>query len=268
MDKDTIMNEAQKKPAVTVMICTYNRAELLPRAIQSVLDQNFSDWELLILDDASTDNTKEVVQVYLHDQRIRYIRHDKNIGLGQNRKAGVAESNGTYIAILDSDDEWTDKSKLRSEVECLEKDPHLGVIGTFGTVVDEKGTTLRQLKYHVDDQDIRNHILAYDQFLHSSVVFRKEAIEKTAGYDASLAPAEDYDLILRIGLSYTFANVPKSMVKYLVHAGNSSSNERRKKVRHAKLHLLIIKKNRNTYPNYYYALMKAYARILAKIIGL
>jgi glycosyltransferase involved in cell wall biosynthesis len=249
------------KLKVSIMMCAYNRAHFLPQAIESVLMQNFKDWELLVLDDASTDNTQELMSLYIKDSRIRYIRHSENLGLAKNRNAGVNESQGEYLAILDSDDYWTDTNKLTTQVEFLDQNPKYGLIGSFGKIVDEKDEKVGELCYKISDDQIRKRILGYHQFLHSSVMFRKSSVNEAEGYDENLAPAEDYDLILKIGTKHKMHNIPESMVNYRIHTENSSSNDRRKKMHHALLHLRLVKKYRKNYPNFLYAIIKAYARL-------
>ena len=95
----------ESKPTVTIIIPTYNRAHLLGRAIRSVLTQTFHNWELIVVDDASTDNTKEVAYSF-QDPRIHYLCHETNRGGPAARNTGIREARGLYIAFLDSDDEW------------------------------------------------------------------------------------------------------------------------------------------------------------------
>src|SRR5438132_12765470 len=104
-------------PTVSVIIATHNRARLLRRAIHSVLAQTFEDWELLVVDDGSTDNT-ETIAVSLQDLRICYLRHEVNRGLSAARNTGIRISRGEYVAFLDDDDEWLPK-KLERELEVF-----------------------------------------------------------------------------------------------------------------------------------------------------
>ena len=110
-------------PKVTVIMPTMNRASLLPRSIDSVLSQNFTDYEFIIIDDGSTDNTKQVVEEYVKkDPRIRYIRYEKNQGIPTVRNRGIAEAKGEYIAWQDDDDEWL-PGKLEKTVKKLDELP-------------------------------------------------------------------------------------------------------------------------------------------------
>ena len=262
---DTNTQPTQIKPKVSVVICTYNRAQYLPQAIESVLAQSFQDFELIIVDDASTDNTQTVVERYMNDSRIRYIKNNNNLGLGKNRVEATKNVRGEYIAILDSDDYWVDVNKISKQVDFLDKNNKVGAVGTFGKIVDDKNNTIGKLVYKTNNDDIRRRMLFYHQFLHSSTLFRKEAFTKAGGYDTTLSPAEDFDLILKIGTEYELANLPEHTTHYRVHSENSSSNNRQKRAHHAKLHLKVIKKFKGFYPNYFPALIKSYLRILINL---
>ena len=106
-------------PKVSVIILTYNRATLLRRALQSVLNQSFGDFEIIVVDDASVDGTKDVMRD-MSDNRIQYVQHKQNMGEGRSRNTGLAKAQGQYIAFLDDDDEWLPE-KLELQVSLMEK---------------------------------------------------------------------------------------------------------------------------------------------------
>jgi glycosyltransferase involved in cell wall biosynthesis len=267
MENNNLDINSTTLPMVSIMMCAYNRAHYLPQAIESVLMQNYKGWELLVLDDASIDNTAEVMKSYANEPRIRYMKHLQNKGLAENRNFGLKESKGEYVAILDSDDYWTDTNKLTSQVNFLSQNKEYGLIGTYGKTVNEKDEVISNLNYEVEDKKIRKKILFYHQFLHSSVIFVKKLMTEAGGYNEAFAPAEDYDLILHIGKKHKMKNLSESMVNYRIHAGNSSSNEKEKRIKHAKLHLNIIKKYKKDYPNYLPAYVKGYCRIIYRKLG-
>ena len=115
-----------KSPRVTVVIPTYNRGDLLPRAVNSVLAQTYSDFELILVDDCSFDNTQDVIHDF-EDPRIRSIRHEVNRGAAATRNTGIAHARGEYIAYLDDDDECT-SNRLADQVALLDSGPDIGMV--------------------------------------------------------------------------------------------------------------------------------------------
>jgi glycosyltransferase involved in cell wall biosynthesis len=255
------MDETVKsKPLVSIMMTSYNCAGLIGDAIKSVLAQSYPHWELIILDDASTDDTATVVSDFARsDSRILYSPTPQNLGITKNRNRGFDIVKGKYIAILDSDDFWLDKNKLERQVEFLEENPKYSLIGTNAVVVDINSDKITEFKYETEDKKIKQKMLLRNQFTHSSIVWRRDAVEDTKPYDESLFIWEDYDLILRLGLVGKMSNLPEMMVAYRKHNNNIS---RKKKFRGALTHLSIIKRYRGHYPNYLLATLKGWLRLL------
>jgi glycosyltransferase involved in cell wall biosynthesis len=247
-------------PKVSIVMPSYNRARFIGEAIESVLAQRYEDWELLIIDDGSTDNTATVVESYLkRDRRIAYIVQEQNRGIAYTRNNGVAQSRGCYIAMLDSDDAWASPEKLGLQVAALDADPGLGIIGTWQVVVDEKGVaTGDRVTFPQSDADIRAMEIHQNVLSQSSVVFRKEAFEKAGGYDACFSVNDDHDLWLKIGRSYRFAILPRYDLRYRRHPGNITSTRR---VAAAKEELEILKRHRRFYPGANFGQLKGLARL-------
>lgn len=254
------MDETVKsKPLVSIMMTSYNCADFIGKAIESVLNQTYPSWELIILDDASGDNTTSIVADYTKDDsRIIYSPAAQNLGITKNRNRGFAIAKGKYIAVLDSDDFWMDENKLEKQVNFLEKNPEYSLIGTNAVVVDTRGDKITEFKYETEDKKIRQKMLLRNQFTHSSIVWRRDAIEDTKPYDETLFIWEDYDLILRLGLVGKMANLPELITAYRKHTNNISS---KKKLRGALTHLSIIKRYKNQYPNYLLATLKGWLRL-------
>ncbi len=250
----------KNEPLVSIMMTTYNRAPLISEAIESVLMQTYQNWELIILDDASTDNTRDVVERWLDkDSRIIYLPSSINLGISKNRNRGFLTSLGKYIAVLDSDDYWIDPKKLTKQVDFLEKNPEYAVVGTNVAVVyDTANTPTAEFIYTKNDSDIRSRMLWRNQFTHSSVLIRRQSLSDKP-YDESLPLWEDYDLILRLGQVGKLANLPDKMTAYRRHSSNISKTTRHNG---AKVHLSIIRKYRNSYPGYLPALIKGYLRLI------
>ena len=125
---------------VSILMTTYNRAEFLPKAIDSIIFQTFKDWEFVIVDDCSTDNTQEIIKEYMKlGLPIKYVRNEENIGVIKSRNLALSLCSGEYITVLDSDDEWIDKEKLQKQVEFLDKNSDYVLCGGGAIIVNEGG---------------------------------------------------------------------------------------------------------------------------------
>ena len=125
-------------PKVTVILSTYNRARLLPHAIRSIINQTFTDWELIIVDDASSDTTEQVVRAFIEvDSRIRYHRHNTNQGAAVARNTGLKHARGTYVAFQD-DDDVSHPERLHKQADYLDKHPHVALLYTYFTIFDDE----------------------------------------------------------------------------------------------------------------------------------
>lgn len=248
------------QPLVSVIMVTYNRAALIGPAIESVLAQSYRELELLIVDDASTDETATIADSYAkNDDRIKYHVNERNLGISRNRNRGLEMAQGDYIAVLDSDDVWVDTDKLARQVDFLEQSPDHVLVGSNVVVIDASGRTIDHFKYETDDHSIRKRLLARNQFTHSSLLFRRATAVAVGGYDESLAIWEDFDLILKMGTLGQMANLKEETTAYRKHGGNISNSVRRSG---ARVHLAIMKRHRNDYPNYWPARLKGWARFL------
>lgn len=189
-------------PRVSVVMATLNRAGALPGAIESVLSQAGVSFELIVVDDGSTDPTPEVLDRYRDDPRVKVLRNDRNLGLPAALNRGIGLARGRYIARIDDDDHWTETAKLQRQAACLDQQPEIGVLGT--AFVDETG---REVFNPRSDSGIRAQMLFRCPFCHPSVLVRADAIRQAGGYDESLRYAEDWELWMRIGRDWQFANL-------------------------------------------------------------
>src|SRR3989344_753353 len=247
--------EIKTKPLVTILMLTYNRAHFLPEAIQSVLRQTYQNWELIVIDDGSTDTTGVVMASYT-DPRIRYIKHESNAGLFASRAESLSYATSTYTAVLDSDDYWIADTKLAEQVAFLNENPEHVVVGTHALVIDSNGVTLNKHEVATTDQDIRNKILIRNQFIHSSLLIRTEALKKTAGYQPTLA--EDLELILQLGLLGKLANLPDFHTAHRILTGSQNDRGRTMAMAVTK----IVSKYINKYPNGVFGKLFSLLRVL------
>ena len=241
---------------------TYNRARYIAEAIQSVQSQTLHDWELLVIDDGSTDDTEKIVQdISKTDPRVRYVRQEKNRGIAETRNHGVSLAQADYIAMLDSDDAWTSPDKLGKQLPFLEQNKKLGLIGTNASYMDENGTPVgRHTHFLSDDDYIRKTELYRNILMQSGLLIRKSAIEKAGGYDASFTICDDHDLWLKIGRDWQFMILPSVDLSYRIHSGGIT---KAKRIKTAHEEMKILFKFRKDYPGFLKGLVKCVARFFA-----
>ena len=197
-------------PRVSVVIPTYNRAKLLPRSAQSVLNQSFTDLELIIVDDGSSDNTREVMQGLAEsDPRVRLVSHQMNRGQPAAFNTGIRLSRGEYIAFNDDDDEWL-PGKLAGQVKLMdESPPHVGAVYCWMDVVDSYDNQVSYSVRWVHEGDVSKRCLEVDQPGPQTVLLiRSEAVRKTM-FDESLVVGNDNDFNVRLSLKYHYRMLPK-----------------------------------------------------------
>ena len=244
-------------PKVSIILPVYNGEKYLKQAVQSVLWQTFSDFELIIINDGSTDNSSNVIKTFA-DLRIRVVDQE-NKGLISTLNIGVEMAKAEYIARIDADDIWSDPNKLAKQVKFLEENPEYVLVGTWAKIIDKTGQKTSVLKTPTTDEEIRNKILIKNGFTHPSVIFSKDACLKAGGFDEQEKYVEDYGLWLRMGLIGKFANIPEYLMSYRVHTGSVT---RQKNLAQCKNSLAIIKKHQTQYPNYKKASFKWHLKIL------
>ena len=186
-------------PTVSVIITTYNRGAILPEAVKSVLDQDYRDFEFLVVDDGSIDDTPEQIQPYR--SHLLFIQHSRNRGISAARNTGIAHSGGDFICFLDSDDLWK-KRKLSSQMAFLRAHPDYQVCYT-GEIWLRNGTWLNQkLKHQKFSGVIFEKLLPLCLISPSSVMISRKVLEQTGCFDESFPACEDYDVWLRVGCRF------------------------------------------------------------------
>ena len=193
---------------VTTIIPTFNRGYCLAESIQSVLDQNFSDFELIVVDDGSTDNTAEVIKQF---SGIHKIRIKKNRGVSFARNLAIKQARGEWIAFLDSDDLW-ERDKLAIQMNWVECNPDYHAVYTDEIWI-RNGVRVNAMKKHRKySGDIFRHCLPLCIVSPSSVLLRNELLNKFGGFDESMPVCEDYDLWLRISMSFPFHFIEEKLI--------------------------------------------------------
>jgi len=208
-------------PAISVLLPIYNGASYLVEAIDSVLEQSWKDFELIIINDGSTDDSAAIVRGY-DDPRIRYYEHE-NIGLAATLNRGIGLAVGEIIARQDQDD-ISMPERFAHQMAYLTAHPDCVLIGTWAEIWKEGSVTGRSLRHPTENALINLELLFDNPFVHSSVMIRKKILQEVGGYslDPLRQPPEDYELWSRMAHRGTLANLPELLVIYREVGGSMS----------------------------------------------
>lgn len=226
--KNMNTTKTRNSPIVSVVIPTYNRALLINRAIQSVLSQTHQDFELIIVDDGSTDNTEEVLKG-LKDKRIKYVCLKENSGTSAvPRNVGIRESRGDYVAFLDSDDEWLPE-KIEKQLNLFKefRKKNLGLVGcNCWTINKTRGRILRRLPKYKNYQLFREDVLTGFPLygIGSAALVKRKVIEKVGFFDERIKHGNLKDMIIRISRKYDFDLIEEPLLKIYSHQNSVTNN--------------------------------------------
>jgi glycosyltransferase involved in cell wall biosynthesis len=212
-------------PLISVILSVYNCEQYVEESINSILNQSFNDFELIIIDDASRDKSSQICQsLASKDPRIIFIQNKRNLGGCETLNVGLKYAHGKYIARQDNDD-WSYPFRLQKQFDFMEANPDVGILGGNMELINESGKLIGHRHYHQHNEEIRKHIFRYSPFSHPLTIFRKSALDRYGHYNHEYAPADDYELYLRIGQSFKFANLPMTLMRYRI-LPNSLTNSR------------------------------------------
>ncbi|NLU91937.1 glycosyltransferase family 2 protein [Chitinophaga sp. Ak27] len=220
-------------PLVTVFMAAYNGEAYIEKAIQSVLNQSFTNFELLIINDGSTDRTLDIIRQFT-DPRIRLVHNDGNKGLTFTRNRGIEEAKGQYIAILDCDDIAL-PDRLKTQISFLASHPDIAICGGQAIAIDESGEQTGNLNVIAGD-NISPELVFHNTFINSTLIIKRSAMLEAGGY-RDYSPAEDYDLSYRISLRHPVANLNEVLVYYRLH-GNNISKVQHERILNAELRII------------------------------
>lgn len=257
----------KKAPAVSIVMPTYNRVGLLERSIKSIFSQTFADWELIVINDASTDRTRAFLDGFAKkDPRIQPVHTKKNNypDISKNLNRGLGLARGRYVARLDDDDYWYDAGKLKKQVYFLDSHPEHAIVGGGTIVVDGNDRErFRYLKLETDEA-IRDKALFANPFTHSTVMFRRDLALEVGGY-GDFKNAEDWDLWLRMGQLGKFHNLQEYFVRYLMNEDSKTFIFKRSQSEEI---LRLIRAHRGEYPHYAAAFTLNFAQYCYSLLPL
>jgi glycosyltransferase involved in cell wall biosynthesis len=210
------------EPLVSVVIAAYNMAAYLPLAVKSVLEQVYRNIEVIIIDDGSTDGTREAVRPYLNDPRVRYL-FQENKGQAAAKNYGIRESRGEYVAFLDGDDMWAPE-KLDVQIPLFSKSEAVGVVYSRVLYIDKTGKELTVADNELFRGRVSGPLLIRNFIGFGTCVVKKECFDRFGGFKEHVRMGIDYDLWLRFSTQYEFDYVDCPLLYYRLWAGQMSKN--------------------------------------------
>lgn len=239
-------------PKVSVVIPAYNAMTYLPETVESVIRQTFTDFEVLIIDDGSSDHIVQWASE-IKDQRVRLISQE-NQGLPGARNTGITQAQGEYIAFLDADDLW-EPTKLEKQVYCLDNNPLVGLVHTWMLLVDEQGKSTGRLMKSNAEGDVWKQLVERNMIACPSVIVRRCCFETVGIFDITLRSIEDWDMWLRLAVHYPFAVIKEPLAYYRQLPSSMSKNCQ---VMEQAFQIVIEKAFCSTLPEFLYLKQRSY----------
>jgi glycosyltransferase involved in cell wall biosynthesis len=206
---------------ISIIMCAFNNEADVGHAIKSILNQTFTNFELLIVDDGSSDRTNEIIrEISSGDMRLSLLVNDENLGLAASLNKAISHSQGRYLARMDADD-FSYPERLKVQYDFLEANSNIAVVGSNADLVDGDNEFLRATNLPRTPNDIKKSITRLCPLVHPSVMYRREFITELSGYNEKLRKKQDYDLWLRGVDTYQYANIEQSLLRYRI--SNSKS---------------------------------------------
>ncbi len=202
---------------LTVLMAVYNNADTVKKAIQSILNQTLKDFKFVIINDASSDKSNQILENFSKkDSRIKLITNNHKLGLTKSLNKGLKTIKTKYIARMDADDISLPK-RLKKQIDFLEAHPKIALLGTAAILINQKGKKLKLKTSPIDHQHLRRAVLRYCPFIHPTWMIKRSVLLKLSGYNEAFPYAQDYELVLRLIAKHKSANLPEPLLKYRVN---------------------------------------------------
>lgn len=215
-------------PLISVILPTHNGSRYIREAIESVLTQDYQNIELIIIDDASTDMTPQIIEEYLQkDKRIILLKNEKNLKLVATLNRWISIAKGKFIARIDDDDIWSDAMKLTKQMQVFIKHPGVALVGTGAEIIDDFGKkTGNIIRFPTDSVSVKRGFGLRNQLIHTSILVKRDVLIEAGLYKNDWLYVEDFDLWLRIlARGYEIMNLSDLAVSYRVREGNTTNKK-------------------------------------------
>lgn len=215
--------KSQKQPLVTVIMTAYNASRYIAEAIESILNQSYKNLEVLIVDDGSTDTTYELAGKYMdQDKRVHVYTLKRNAGPSLASNFALKKAHGEYIARMDADD-ISGSDRIEKQVEFMQKNPDVVIVGGQAVLIDEKGAKFGEKKYPLSHKSIQASLFTMNPILHPACMIRRNSIPKAKLiYHNHSVLAHDYELLFQVYSYGKLANLPDVIMKYRQHRDSLS----------------------------------------------
>ena len=212
-------------PTVSVIIPAYNAASYIGDTLSSVQKQSYTNWELWVIIDGATDHTEEVVLPFTQEDSRIHCMVKPNSGVSDTRNKGFEQSKGAYLAFLDADDIWLPHN-LASKIQFFQSQPAVGLVHSDAEIINEMGIPQGEYKQGKEGNLLQELLLWEGTCIPapSSILVKREVIEKVGGFDPDLSTAADQEFFFRVAHQYTIGRVPEVTWHYRVHQNNMHSN--------------------------------------------
>lgn len=222
-----------ERPLVSLILSVYNGAAYIDEAVKSILAQTWTEFEFIVIDDASTDATPYLLSKY-DDARIVRLRNDANLGLAASLNRGLAIARGRYVARQDADDASL-PDRLALQVAYLESHTRVGIVGVTSSWIDNYGQELKVWRTPTDNARLQEHLLYYCPIIHGSVMMRRAALDEVGGqYTEDFRTGQDYDLWLRMSERWDVAILEDVLYRYRWHEGMASKQRQAEQSKNAR----------------------------------
>ncbi|KKU32566.1 hypothetical protein A3K29_05785 [Candidatus Collierbacteria bacterium RIFOXYB2_FULL_46_14] len=217
------MRSSQNHPLISVIIPVYNGNGYLPAALQSILSQTYRHFEVIAIDDGSTDNSYEILQRFAKlDSRVRVFRNSKNLNIAHTLNRGIRLAKGQFIARMDADDVSL-PHRLAKQIHYLKLHPDVVIVGGQAKTIDIDGMALGRKLFPISNKQIREALFTSNPIQHPTAMINRSLLPKNfSWYDPSLPPAEDYDLFFRLGKYGNYHNLSCFVLQYRQYIGSAT----------------------------------------------
>ena len=232
-----------KKPLVSILLNCFNASLFISRAIRSVINQSYTNWELIIWDDGSTDSTVNEIKKF-KDQRIKFFSQKKNSGLCLSRINAVEKINGSLVSVLDADD-FFEPEKISKQVEIFNKDQRIAICSTWVKFFNENLKLTKIFESNLNNEELKHRLLLVNILPHSSLMYKKSAAQKVGWYSNNFEYSQDFDLTLKLLKKNEIYLIKEHLTNIIQTQSNMSNSVYYKKIR-IEENLQILKNNLKT----------------------